>query len=193
MKKIIVAVILMTILLVSCAGNGGEGTSSANSTDSVATSEVVSEVTGTEEGENTGKSLRDLVPEAIKAGNFGDSMSLIYNDDEYADDVLEFAYGVEADLAAKIEAYVLSEQSGMSAYSFAYFKFTDDATSDDIEKVKTAVNEVYVAGLKSSLEAYNPEAYAMCSNAIFKEINGDLAFVICDAGDSDKVFAELGA
>lgn len=192
MKKTIFAVILAALILVSCSGGSGEGAQTdGGSTSDITETAASSGGTETDSGEASG-SLRDIIPGAVASGNFGEGMSLVYNDDEYADDLLEFAYGIEPDLAAKIDEYVLSEQSSMNAYSIAYFKLADGATADDVADIKAAVTEVYVGGLKASLEAYNPEAYALCDKAVFKELDGGLLFLICEESDVDAVVSAIG-
>lgn len=194
--RLLVFITALLVLLVSCGNNTKDSekqntaaVNTGNVTDNAASQS--SGTTDDNESNNEGD-FRKLISDAVSAGNFGDSMELIFDDDEYAGDLLEFNYGIEPELAEKIEAYVLSEQNSMEAYSFAYFKFSSDAQSDDIEAVKTAINDVYVSGLKASLEAYNPEAYAMCDKAVYKETDTSLVFMICDEADIAPVMAIIG-
>ena len=182
--RLLVFITALLVFLVSCGNNTKD--SEKQNTAAVNTGNV------TDKESNNEGDFRKLISDAVSAGNFGDSMELIFDDDEYAGDLLEFSYGIEPELAEKIEAYVLSEQNSMEAYSFAYFKFSSDAQSDDIEAVKTAINDVYVSGLKASLEAYNPEAYAMCDKAVYKETDTSLVFMICDEADIAPVMAIIG-
>lgn len=191
MKRSILAVIFTVIVLLpSCAS--GSGVADQTNDVSSASSESIEQVTATEteSTDEDDRTLRDIAPSAVEAGNF-DDLALVYNDDDYASDLLEFSYGIEADLASKIASFVLTENTSNNSYTFAYFKFTSDATKDDIAAVKTAIDEVYVSNLKASLRTYNPEAYALCDEAVYKEYAGSLLFVICEKDAIDAVIAAV--
>lgn len=189
MKKSFLTIILaMMILLCACNTGSGDVTQTGDSTN---TSENnVSDIQTTDVQSSDDRSLRDIASEAIEEGNIGD-LSLVYNDDDYAADLLEFSYGIEEDLASKLESFVLSESISNSAYTFAYFKFVDGVTADDIVSVKTMINDVYVTNLKASLSTYNPDAYALCDEAVYKEYTDALLFVICEKDYVDKVVSAV--
>lgn len=188
MKKSIFAIILAAMLLLpSCASGSGDADQTNDASAASGDQVTVTETGSTAEEDRT---LRDIAPAAVEAGNFGD-LALVYNDDDYAGDLLEFSYGIEADLASKIDSFVLTENTSNNSYTFAYFMFKPDATADDIAAVKTAIDEVYVTNLKASLRSYNPEAYALCDEAVYKEYDGALLFVICEKDVVDAVVAAV--
>ena len=126
-------------------------------------------------------SMRKIADAMAATGLFGDSMELHVTGDEYAADILEFTYGINAK-ERNITDYIISEQSSKQAYSFALVVFGDGSTQEDTEAVEKTFREVYLAELKSALEVYNPEAYAMCDDALIRE---------CQLSDGDSGAGEL--
>lgn len=117
--------------------------------------------------------MRKIAGAMEATGLFGDSMELHVTGDEYAADILEFTYGL-APNEHHIADYIISEQTSKQAYSFAFITFENGVKDEDISAVKSALENVYLADLKSALEVYNPEAYAMCDHALIEHGMADI-------------------
>lgn len=170
MKKILSAVFAAVICLslFACGRNDGGAGQPGNSEPSAALSDSADGDSSDDAGESAGaeasSSMREIADAVAATGLFGDSMELHVKGDEYAADILEFTYGISAE-EHHIADYVVSEQTSKQAYSFAYIVFGDGYEAADSEAVSAAISDVYLEGLRSALEAYNPEAYAMCDGA----------------------------
>lgn len=139
---------------------------SAKPTQSALTSDSTGDTARADTPVNV-SSMRKIADAVEATGLFGDSMELHVKGDEYAADILEFTYGIKAE-ERHVADYVISEQTSKQAYSFALVIFGEDSAQADVDEAEKAFREVYLADLKSALEVYNPEAYAMCEGALIE-------------------------
>ena len=186
MKKLLITVLTISIaVLASCAAK--EPTDSKNDTT---TTTVKTEQTTLSDSDETTAAKSDeasdihrLADAALAAANFDEAPSLVFKADEYSDDVLMFAYGVEENTEA-VSDFVLSEAPSRSANTVAYLVFADGTSADVIANVRTQIENYYITSLKSALEMYNPEAFALCDKAVFKEYDNALLLVIAENADA---------
>ena len=151
-----IAALCALCLLASCSPKDGGSRSTG---DDLPAAQTVGE------SETLGASRR--IAEAIgSSGLFGSSMELYVKGDELADELLEFTYGVEVAAELHVADYVISEQTEKAAYSFAFAVFGDGFVSSDADAVAAAFGDFYQNNLASALKLYDPEAYAMCEDAL---------------------------
>ena len=133
-----------------------------------ATGDSTEDATDGDEADASSSAIRQIADAVVDSGLFGSSMELYFKGDDFADDLLEYKYGVEDAEKLHIEDYVISEQTSKDAYSFAFVVFGDGYEESDFKAVLDAFADVYVDDLAAALEAYNPEGYAMCSDALIE-------------------------
>ena len=176
MKRLLLTLLAAGICLslASCAPKDSVQTqeTSAKPTQSALTSDSTGDTARADTPVNA-SSMRKIADAMEATGLFGDSMELHVKGDEYAADILEFTYGIKAE-ERHVADYVISEQTSKQAYSFALVIFGEDSAQADVDEVEKAFREVYLADLKSALEVYNPEAYAMCEGALIERGRADM-------------------
>lgn len=123
-------------------------------------------------------------------GNFRDMM-FVYSDDEYADDLLIFTFGMTEEMIGMFDSYVASELTSNTSTTFAYFVFKDGTDDAQKESVKNAINETYIPSVKAAVEMYNPEAYALCDEAVLKTYDDALLLLICESDVRSAVISAV--
>ena len=206
-KIIFIAFLCVLAMLVSCAGKTTDNNASV--TEKSAVSETAGEQTtensgmtdaapgstsspvqttedtvpgtaeATDAAESTDEAMTLLAVAINDSGLFGSSMDLLVKGDDFASDLLEFTYGIEDPDSLHIADYVISEQTSKEAYTFAFFVFDDGFTTEDFGSLNEVLNDIYVSDLASAVEVYNPEAYAMCEDALIEGWN-----YVIDGGDT---------
>ena len=179
MKKILVLSLVLMLVLAAC-GKSGDG--------------VVSESTAAPEhsatAAKTPTDLHSVVNAASAFGNFRDMM-FVYSDDEYADDLLIFTFGMTEEMSGMFDSYVASELTSNTSTTFAYFVFKDGTDDAQKESVKNAINETYIPSVKAAVEMYNPEAYALCDEAVLKTYDDALLLLICESDVRSAVISAV--
>ena len=133
--------------------------------------------------------LDKTVEKACAAADFS-NVEFNYKSDEYSEEILMYMYGIDdEEIIAKIDDFVLSERSGMSASTFAVIRFGEDTEKSVIDTAKKAVEETYVQSLMNALMPYDPTEYEISKNYKIKIIGKDLVLVI--SKDADAVFEAI--
>lgn len=176
MKRFLLTVLAAGICISFAACAQKDGADTPKTPDTSAQSSLGSDSSGenADTAVPTNASSMRKIADAMEATDlFGNSMEIHVTGDEYATDILEFTYGIKAE-ERHVADYIISEQTSKQAYSFALVLFDDVCTQADIDEVEKAFREVYLSDLKSALEVYNPEAYAMCESALVERGRADV-------------------
>ena len=189
MKKTVFAALLASLLLLSACGEKTPTDATPTTTDNNAVTTVTADAPGSETAAVRGETtLRPLAEKALEAAAFDEAPNIVFSSDEYAEDLLMFSYGVEEHTDC-ITDFFLSEAPSKSANTIAYFKLKDGVTPDETAYIRTAINDGYIANLKASVEAYNPDAYKLCTSAVIKEYPDAILLVI--APDAQTVISAV--
>ncbi len=189
MKKILVLSLVLMLVLAAC-GKSGDGVVSESTAAPEQSATDTSAPADTAPTAKTPTDLHSVVNATSAFGNFRDMM-FVYSDDEYADDLLIFTFGMTEEMIGMFDSYVASELTSNTSTTFAYFVFKDGTDDAQKESVKNAINETYIPSVKAAVEMYNPEAYALCDEAVLKTYDDALLLLICESDVRSAVISAV--
>ena len=178
------------MLVLAACGKSGDSAAPESTAAPEQSATDTSAPADTAPAEKNPMDLHGVVNAASASGNFQDMM-FVYSDDEYADDLLIFTFGMTEEMVGMFDSYVASELTSNTSTTFAYFVFKDGTDDAQMESVKNAINETYIPSVKAAVEMYNPEAYALCDEAVLKTYDDALLLLICESDVRSAVISAV--
>ena len=138
MKKVLIlSLVLMLVLVLAACGKSGDSAAPESTAAPEQSATDTSAPADTAPAEKNPTDLHGVVNAASASGNFRDMM-FVYSDDEYADDLLIFTFGMTEEMVGMFDSYVASELTSNTSTTFAYFVFKDGTDDAQMESVKNA-------------------------------------------------------